>query len=268
MHIPNVPFARTFETLKSFMMPNLSLLFGLDTIDEYAEMLVTRYYALFQPVKEFYRPEKVVIAPPHFSRQMLNVLNVKYLISSYRLDDESFKTVQGGPVKIYENTEVLPRAFFVSSASVYTDDNDVLAAMQDPGFDPKRSVLLTRTEYHKIGEGAAGEKPSQGARGAEVKILKYSPNEVEIETIGNEKGFLVLADNYYPGWKVRVNGEEKNILRAYYNLRAVYLPPGNSNVTFTFDPLSFKIGAVVSCCTFLGMVAFMLAGRKGKGVVC
>jgi len=268
MHIPNVPFARTFETLKSFMMPNLSLLFGLDTIDEYTEMLVTRYYALFQPVKEFYRPEKVVIAPPHFSRQMLNVLNVKYLISSYRLDDESFKTVQGGPVKIYENTEVLPRAFFVSSASVYTDDNDVLAAMQDPGFDPKRSVLLTRTEYHKIGEGAAGEKSSQGARGAEVKILKYSPNEVEIETIGNEKGFLVLADNYYPGWKVRVNGEEKNILRAYYNLRAVYLPPGNSKVTFTFDPLSFKIGAVVSCCTFLGMVAFMLAGRKGKGVVC
>ena len=268
MHIPNVPFARTFETLKSFMMPNLSLLFGLDTIDEYTEMLVTRYYALFQPVKEFYRPEKVVIAPPHFSRQMLNVLNVKYLISSYRLDDESFKTVQGGPVKIYENTEVLPRAFFVSSASVYTDDNDVLAAMQDPGFDPKRSVLLTRTEYHKIGEGAAGEKPSQGARGAEVKILKYSPNEVEIETIGNDKGFLVLADNYYPGWKVRVNDEEKNILRAYYNLRAVYLPPGNSKVTFTFDPLSFKIGAVVSCCTFLGILTFILAGRKGKGVVC
>ena len=112
MHIPNVPFERTFETLKSFMMPNLSLIFGIDTIDEYAEMLVTRYYALFQPVKEFYKPEKIIIAPPHFSRQMLNLLNVKYLISSYRLDDDSFKTVQGGPVKIYENREVLPTGIF------------------------------------------------------------------------------------------------------------------------------------------------------------
>ncbi len=266
MHIPNVPFTRTFETLKNFMMPNLSLLFGVDTVDEYAEMLVTRYYALFQPVKEFYRPEKVLIAPPHFSRQMLNLLNVKYLISSYRLDDGSFKTVQGGPVKVYENTEVLPRAFFVSNASVYCDDNEVLAAMQEPGFDPKRSVLLTRSEYHKIGEGAAGEKTTLVAGGAEVKILKYSPNRVEIETIGNERGFLVLADNYYPGWKVRVNGKEKNILRVYYNLRAVFLPPGHNTVTFSFDPLSYKIGAVVSCFAFIGVLIFVLSGRNARGV--
>jgi hypothetical protein len=266
MHIPNVPFARTFETLKSFMMPNLSLIFGLDTIDEYAEMLVTRYYALFHPVREFYRPEKVIIAPAHFSRQILNLLNTKYLISSYRLDDGSFKLVQGGPVKVYENTEVLPRAFFVSSASVYTDDDDVLEAMQKPGFDPMASVLLTRHEYHTIGEGAAGEKLAHGGQRSEVKILKYSPNQVEIETIGNDRGFLVLADNYYPGWKVRVNGEEKNILRAYYNLRAVYLPPGNSTITFTFDPLSYKIGAVVSCIAFLGVLIYVLSGRNNRGV--
>jgi uncharacterized membrane protein YfhO len=267
MHIPNVPFARTFETLKNFMMPNLSLLFGLDTIDEYAEMLVTRYYALFQPVKEFYRPEKVIIAPPHFSRQMLNVLNVKYLISAYRLDDDSFKTVQGGPVKIYENTEVLPRAFLVSSASVYADDNDVMAAMQDPGFDPKRSVLLTRQEYHKIGEGAAGERAQNGDHAAEVKILKYSPNRVEIETIGNDKGFLVLSDNYYPGWQALVNGKRTDVLRVYYNLRGVFLSPGNSTVTFTYNPLSFKIGAAVSACAFLGVLIFVLPGRKSTGVV-
>jgi hypothetical protein len=266
MHIPNVPFEKTFETLKSFMMPNLSLMFGLDTIDEYAEMLVTRYYALFHPVREFYRPEKVIIAPTHFSRQILNLLNTKYLISSYRLDDGSFKLVQGGPVKVYENKEVLPRAFFVSSASVYTDDNDVLEAMQKPGFDPMASVLLTRHEYHTIGEGAAGEKLAHGVQTSEVKILKYSPNQVEIETIGNDRGFLVLADNYYPGWKVYVNGEEKNILRAYYNLRAVYLPPGNSTITFTFDPLSYKIGAVVSCIAFLGVLMYVLSGRNSRGV--
>jgi uncharacterized membrane protein YfhO len=268
MHIPNVPFERTFETLKSFMMPNLSLIFGIDTIDEYAEMLVTRYYALFHPVKEFYKPEMDPIAPPHFSRQILNLLNVKYLISSYRLDDDSFKLIRGGPVKIYENREVLPRAFFVSNASVYINDDDVLEAMQGNDFGPRASVLLTREEYHKIGEGTAGEKIPKAAGGpAEVKILKYSPNQVEIETIGKDKGFLVLADNYYPGWRAYVNGREKNVLRVFYNLRGVYLPPGNSTVTFTFEPLSFKIGAVVSCCTFLGILVFMLAGRKGKGVV-
>jgi uncharacterized membrane protein YfhO len=268
MHIPNVPFAGTFETLKAFMMPNLPLLFGIDSIDEYAEMLVTRYYALFHPVKEFYKPEDAASMPEHFCRQMLNLLNVKYLISSYRLDDNSFKLIQGGPVKIYENQYLLLRAFFVSNADVYTDDAEVLKAMQEPTFDPKASVLLTREEYHKIGEGAAGERLSQGGAATEVKILKYFPNQVEIETIGNDKGFLILSDNYYPGWKVRVNGKEKSILRVYYNLRGVYLPAGNNEVTFTFDPLSFKIGAVVSGSAFLGVLIFVLSGRKGTDVAC
>lgn len=263
MHIPNVPFAGSFETLKAFMMPNLSLLFGIDTIDEYAEILVTRYYALFQPVKEFFKHQERTSVPAHFCREILNVLNVKYLISSYRLDDDSFKLIKGGPVKIYENKNFMSRAFFVANASVYTGDDEVLKAMQEESFDPRASVLLTRKEYHKIGEGAAGEKVPKAAQNqAEVKILKYSPNQVEIETIGNDKGFLVLADNYYPGWKVRVNGDEKNILRAYYNLRAVYLPPGNSRITFSFEPLSFTIGALISLFALISIILFFVRKKS------
>jgi hypothetical protein len=266
MHIPNVPFAKTFETMKSFMMPNLSLNFGLDTIDEYAEMLVTRYYALFHPVKAFFKNREGFSVPDHFCREMLNVLNVKYLISSYRLDDDTLKQIQAGPVKIYENRTVLPRAFFVSNVSVQSDDAGVLAAMQGQEFDPRASVVLTREEYRKIGEGSAGERLSPGYPAAEVIILKYSPNQVEIETIGKERGFLVLADNYYPGWKVRVNGTEKHIVRVYYNLKAVFLAPGRNTVAFVFDPLSYKIGAVLSCSTLLGVAIFLVQGRKGKRV--
>ena len=58
MHIPGTPFSSVFTTLQSFMMPNLSLLFHLDTVDEYAALLVKRYYALFNPVKDFFRLEE------------------------------------------------------------------------------------------------------------------------------------------------------------------------------------------------------------------
>jgi uncharacterized membrane protein YfhO len=193
---------------------------------------------------------------------MLNLLNVKYLISSYRLDDDSFKLIRGGPVKIYENRNQLPRAFFVSNASVYADDDEVLKAMQKPTFSPRASVLLTREEYHKIGEGAAGEKLMEGVKTTDVKILKYSPNRVEIETIENDKGFLVLADNYYPGWRVYVNGKEKNIVRVYYNLRGVFLPQGNSRVVFSFEPLSLTIGASITSLTLASLLIFLFIDRK------
>jgi len=263
MHIPNVPFARTFGTLQAFMMPNLSLMFQIDTIDEYAEMLVKRYYDLFQPVKEFFRNREQASAPMHFCREMLNVLNVKYLISSYRLDDETLKLIRGGPVKVYENPNVLPRAFMVSNASVFNDEEQVLKAMQERDFDPLTAVLLTKEEYHKIGKYTlTGHLPPPAMSPGEIKILKYYPNEVEIETTGNDRGFLVLSDNYYAGWKAYVNGSRKNILRVNYNLRGVYLPQGNSRVTFSFEPLSFKIGAAITCSAFLGIVFFFLAKKK------
>jgi len=106
--------------------------------------------------------------------------------------------------------------------------------------------------------------PALPAGGGEVKILKYYPNQVEIETIGNDRGFLVLADNFYPGWKVRVNGRRENIVRVNYNLRGVYLHQGNNTVTFRFEPLSFTIGSAITCSTLLGIVLFFLAWKKRR----
>jgi uncharacterized membrane protein YfhO len=135
--------------------------------------------------------------------------------------------------------------------------------MQGRDFEPLTSVLLTKEEYDKIGKDTLTDHlPLPAMSMGEIKILKYYPNEVEIETIGNDRGFLVLSDNYYPGWKAYVNGSRKNILRVYYNLRGVYLPQGNSRVTFSFEPLSFKIGAAITCSAFLGIVFFFLAKRN------
>ena len=99
-----------------------------------------------------------------------------------------------------------------------------------------------------------------------VNILKYSPNYVEIEANANNSSFLVLADNYYPGWKVHINGSERNVLRVNYNLRGVVLPRGQNKVQFSFDPLSFKIGAAISFLTMLSIGVFFLLQRRLKHI--
>lgn len=90
-----------------------------------------------------------------------------------------------------------------------------------------------------------------------AKILKYTANQVEIETSGNDSGFLVLADSYYPGWKVHVNERERNILRVNYNLRGVIVSKGKNTVRFTFNPLSFKIGVCITLVTLLSSIVLL-----------
>ena len=94
-----------------------------------------------------------------------------------------------------------------------------------------------------------------GGRDDEVEIVLYEPERVVVEAHLAEEGYLVLTDAYYPGWRALVDGREVPIHRADVLFRAVRLPAGRHRVEFIYDPLSFKIGAVISLAALLGVVA-------------
>jgi uncharacterized membrane protein YfhO len=156
----------------------------------------------------------------------------------------------------------------VPRAITLNDDDEVLRTIQEVNFNPRESILITIREYEKARKDSIEGKESLSldAFKGEVKNLKYFPNKVEIETTGNDSSFLVLADNYYPGWKVYVNGSKKHILRVNYNLRGVVVPRGENRVKFKFDPLSFKIGTSLSLLTLIIIVAIFLIQIRLKHI--
>ena len=70
-------------------------------------------------------------------------------------------------------------------------------------------------------------------------------------------GVLILGDNYYPGWKVYVDGKQRKILKANFFLRGVFLNKGGHKVRFVYDPMSFKVGLVISLLTLSGIFALI-----------
>jgi uncharacterized membrane protein YfhO len=73
-----------------------------------------------------------------------------------------------------------------------------------------------------------------------------------------EDALLVLSDTYYPGWKALVNGREQKIYRANYNFRAIPLKAGEYEVKFIYDPITFKIGMLISSITLIGVIVFFI----------
>jgi len=172
-----------------------------------------------------------------------------------------FRLVHSGDVKVYENLDVLPRAFAVHQVQIADDDKTALALLQDPVFDPAVNVVLAA-------ETSPPELPSgrQAVGDDTVSIARYEPEQVVVEANLSNAGYLVLSDTYYPGWRVKVNGAEGHIHRANLSFRAVYLPAGQHTVEFWFEPNSLRVGACVSALmvvtTMLGLVA--LKGRRGR----
>jgi uncharacterized membrane protein YfhO len=52
-------------------------------------------------------------------------------------------------------------------------------------------------------------------------------------------GWLVLADQNYPGWTASVDGSSRPIYTADYLLRAVQLDAGRHHVAFHFLPTNY-----------------------------
>ena len=115
--------------------------------------------------------------------------------------------------------------------------------MKSKDFNPAREVILEEDFSYAAG------RAKRISREESVNILKYSPNYVEIEAVAGESKFLILSDTYYPGWKAAVDEEPGKIYRADYILRAVYIKPGRHIVRFTYDPFSFRIGAIITLVT-------------------
>ena len=79
-----------------------------------------------------------------------------------------------------------------------------------------------------------------------MEEVSYSPNHVTVKTTQQGSGFLVLMDSYFPGWTVKVDGEEKPILQANHFYRAVQLDSGSHTLEFDYFPEGFKAGLIVS----------------------
>ena len=73
---------------------------------------------------------------------------------------------------------------------------------------------------------------------------------------------LFLSDNFYPGWKAKVDGVGTEILRADYTFRAVPLIPGEHEVVFYFDSDTFKIGVLISLIGVISLSLILLFNAK------
>jgi hypothetical protein len=83
------------------------------------------------------------------------------------------------------------------------------------------------------------------------KLVEESPMWVRFEADCKAPEYLVISQAHYPGWKARVNGVEKPMLRANYAFCAVELQRGLNLVDLSYEPESFRIGLWIGLASLL-----------------
>ena len=110
-------------------------------------------------------------------------------------------------------------------------------------------------EYMVIRQVAGVEKDGEegtnqvafGDENAEIIDRERGFNRMTFNiSVGDGGGFLVTGENYYPGWKAYVDGEETEIYKTDYLLMGVNVPSGEHTIEFRFQPRSVLVGMIGS----------------------
>jgi hypothetical protein len=279
--------APTFEFLKARITPQdrihvlgvhmdaslqhkTGALFGVPTLSDNDSLATFRYAnfvtmlrtgAPMKSLNDFYFPYLGML-PPGSRRHLLNLAAVRYVVADQAVDT-TFQAFPFSPlqqiaafddVRVYENPQALPRARWVSRMELVSNPETLLQRLAT-SRDLDRVVRLEAVPASGWTGGAWNGRP------APVTFTTNDPEHVVLQVDAPEHGFVVLADQWFPGWTATVDGRPTEILRADYLFRAVEVPPGPSTVEFRYFPARLCAGMALSALT---LIALAMAVRRSE----
>lgn len=152
---------------------------------------------------------------------------------------------------IYENTAVFNRSYFVNNVLDSKDVSTQIKNIKSGKINLNNTAVtnedLTENNYD-IGN---------------ILDEKYEENKVILSIETKEKSFLVLTDNFYPGWNVYLDGEKSHIYKVNGTQRGVaILGDGKHTVTFKFEPFSFYFGISISLTILFILLIYSFVSSK------
>ena len=95
----------------------------------------------------------------------------------------------------------------------------------------------------------------------DVQVTTQLNGTVEARVRTDRRSLLVLADQWYPAWRVTVDGKPAELLRADHAFRGVVVSAGEHQVRFTYVDRRLQFGAELAGLTVVGLVLVPVALR-------
>ncbi|MBF0280620.1 MAG: hypothetical protein HQM13_22690 [SAR324 cluster bacterium] len=115
---------------------------------------------------------------------------------------------------------------------------------------PKNAIPFDRVGY----KGEVYLEETEG----KALVSEWTPNRLIIKISASNPGFLVINQNYYPGWHTT----DRHQVESREGLMAVQISPDDETLELYYRPLSFVIGTAVTFSTICILFAAYLTRRR------
>jgi len=169
---------------------------------------------------------------------VLNMLNTKYMIYN----------PEAAPIP---NSNAMGNAWIVNSYKLVDNADQEIAALGH--IDLSKTIVVDKKFQPLL--GAVSQLNGGNSK---LSLKSYSPNQLVYSYSGRGNEIAVFSEIYYPkGWNAYLGDKIVPHFQANYVLRAMVLPEGTYDITFKFEPLSYRLGKQISMVSSLLLLLFI-----------
>lgn len=160
---------------------------------------------------------------------------------------------RAGPLAgVVVGSDPAPRAYVVHDVRFGVEQRGWLARILRAPDEMRRSAWVEAPPPPDAPRGHAREVAQH------VEMIEYGYDHVVIEVDTDERGMLILLDQFFPGWVATVDGQPARVWPVNHLFRGVLVEPGRSHVVFAYEPVSFELGLVLSAIASASLVAMLV----------
>lgn len=211
--------------------------------------------------------------PNQFSPSLLDLYAVSYIVANQEIGPAFPGYRQAlGPVAFKSTTGRRALAGFLyqrdSAASwvrvvpgaVKIPSDQVIPTVVDPRFPVNRVVLYDdTTTVAGVSTGQTLPEPTV----VTASLASWEPGAMKVVLQGSDPRptFLLVAENWYPGWTATVDGTPIPTHRANHALLSVAVPPGAKEVLLRYETPGYGTGKLITLGSLAGAFLLLAAGR-------
>lgn len=172
---------------------------------------------------------------------LLSLLAVGFVLSDRYVGPPLAPVAVVRGVTVYVNPGAPPMATFLAGWRPFATAEEAANA------------LLTNVSSDAVPVAGAPPPPSYepGAAPSTIETLGLSTRHARVIVNAMRDGMVMLSQQDAPGWRVYVDGVEKEKLLAGGIFRAVAVPRGRHEVMWEWDPRSLRTGMVITIMTLV-----------------
>jgi hypothetical protein len=240
---------------------------GLPTINAHGAFHNPSFYRWLSGVQNIpLNASNLMVWIPRVEELMLNqndllsMMGVKYILDVSELLPDGGSAIYtsfliNDHVRIFENVNARDVLYFADEVRGI-ESTEYL-------FDTRYGLSLDRFSYIVGAKDVIFD-----LQGDIIEDIDFNFNSIAATVTTTDGGFLNFSQNYFPGWRVYINGSRTELKFVNSLIMGVYVPPGMHSVEFRFVNEGFIIGSIVTGgAIIICVLVFSVLPRLKSGAV-